>query len=93
MAAPDLNLRDLDGNMVKLSDFKGKVIILDFFATWCPPCKQEVPDYIELNKQYGDQGFVMIGVSLSRLGDTQGFADDFGINYPVLIADSNATTA
>jgi len=92
MAAPDLNLRDLDGNMVKLSDFKGKVIILDFFATWCPPCKQETPDFIELQRQYGDQGFVMIGVSLSRMGDTQGFARDFGVNYLILIADSYAAT-
>ena len=92
MAAPDLSLRDLDGNMVKLSDFKGKVIILDFFATWCPPCKQETPDFIELQRQYGDQGFVMIGVSLSRLEDTRRFAEDFGVNYTMLIADSNATT-
>ena len=92
MAAPDLNLRDLDGNTVKLSDFKGKVIILDFFATWCPPCKQETPDFIELQRQYGDQGFVMIGVSLSRMGDTQGFARDFGVNYLILIADSYAAT-
>ncbi len=92
MAAPDLNLRDLDGNMVTLSDFKGKVIILDFFATWCPPCKQETPDFIELQRQYGGQGFVMIGVSLSRPDDTRRFAEDFGVNYTMLIADSTATT-
>jgi peroxiredoxin len=93
MAAPDFSLRAIDGNTVRLSDYKGKVIILDFFATWCPPCKQEVPDFIELQKQYGDQGFVMIGVSLSRMGDTQGFARDFGVNYPILIADSDVATA
>jgi peroxiredoxin len=88
--AADLNLRDLNGNMVNLSDFKGKVIILDFFATWCPPCKQEVPDFIKLQNEYGDKGFQMIGISLSRMSDMQAFARDFGINYPVLIDDGYA---
>lgn len=92
-AAPDLNLRDLNGNMVRLSDFKGKVIILDFFATWCPPCKEEIPDFIALQKQYGNQGFVMIGVSLSRLGEVKLFAEKLGINYIILIADNQATDA
>ena len=88
--AADLNLRDLNGNMVNLSDFKGKVIILDFFATWCPPCKKEIPDFIELQREYGDKGFTMIGISLSRMSDMQRFAQDFGINYPVLIDDGYA---
>lgn len=92
-AAPELNLRDMNGKEVKLSDYKGKVIILDFFATWCPPCKEEIPDFIALQKQYGDQGFVMIGVSLSRASEVKPFAESFGINYIVLIADNNATTA
>lgn len=92
-AAPDLNLRDMNGKTVQLSDFKGKVIILDFFATWCPPCKQEIPDFIELQKQYGSQGFVMIGVSLSRPEDVKPFAERLGVNYIILIADSYATNA
>jgi cytochrome c biogenesis protein CcmG/thiol:disulfide interchange protein DsbE len=87
-AAPDVELRDLDGNTVKLSSLKGKVIVLDFFATWCPPCKQEIPDFIALQRQYAKEGFTMVGVSLSRLEDTRRFAESFGINYPVLIADS-----
>jgi cytochrome c biogenesis protein CcmG/thiol:disulfide interchange protein DsbE len=88
--AADLNLKDLNGNVVNLSDFKGKVIILDFFATWCPPCKQEIPDFIRLQNEYGDKGFTMIGISLSRMSDMQSFARDFGINYPVLIDDGYA---
>ena len=88
--AADLNLKDLDGNMVNLSDFKGKVIILDFFATWCPPCKDEIPHFIGLQKEYGDKGFTMIGISLSRMSDMRSFARDFGINYPVLIDDGYA---
>ncbi|MCM8760528.1 MAG: TlpA family protein disulfide reductase [Candidatus Omnitrophica bacterium] len=92
-AAPDFRLRDINGNIVQLSDHKGKVIILDFFATWCPPCKMEVPDFVELQRRYGDRGFTIIGVSLSRLGDTQGFVQAFGVNYPVLIADSAVAEA
>ena len=92
-AAPELSLRDINGNMVQLSDFKGKVIILDFFSTSCPPCRQEIPDFIELQKQYGDKGFVMIGVSLSGLGDVKPFAEKFGMNYTVLIANSRAAEA
>jgi cytochrome c biogenesis protein CcmG/thiol:disulfide interchange protein DsbE len=88
--AADLNLKDLDGNIVNLSSFKGKVIILDFFATWCPPCKEEIPDFIELQKEYGDKGFTMVGISLSRMSDMRVFAKDFGINYPVLIDDGYA---
>ena len=91
-AAPDLTLRDLDGNTVTLSQFKGKVIILDFFATWCPPCRQEIPDFVELQKQYGSQGFTMVGVSLSRLEETRAFAELFGMIYPVLIDDGYAKT-
>ena len=91
-AAPDITLRDLNGNTVQLSSLKGKVIVLDFFATWCPPCKEEIPDFIELQRQYGDKGFAMVGVSLSRLEETRRFAEAFGINYPVLIADSYASS-
>ncbi len=88
--AADLNLRDIDGNMVNLSSFKGKIIILDFFATWCPPCKQEIPDFIELQREYGDKGFTMVGISLSRSSDTKAMAENFGMNYPVLIDDGYA---
>lgn len=88
--AADLNLRDINGNMVNLSDFKGKVILLNFFATWCPPCKQEIPDFIELQNEYLDKNFVIIGISLSRASDTKVMAQDFGINYPVLIDDGYA---
>ena len=84
-AATELNLQDMNGKAVNLSDYKGKVIILDFFATWCPPCKQEIPDFVELQKEYGDQGFTMIGVSLSGASDMRKFASRHGINYPVLM--------
>ena len=92
-AAPDLSLRDMQGNTVQLSSYKGKVIILDFFATTCPPCREEIPDFVELQKQYADKGFVMIGVSLSGIGDVKPFAERLGMNYTVLIATRSAIEA
>ena len=85
--APDFSLKDLDGKTISFSDFKGKVIILDFFASWCPPCRQEIPDFIELQKSYGQKGFSVVGVSQTDIDYTKNFADKMGINYPLLIGD------
>jgi cytochrome c biogenesis protein CcmG/thiol:disulfide interchange protein DsbE len=83
--APDFSLSTIDGDTVSLSDFKGKVIILDFFASWCPPCREEIPDFVDLQKRYGSKGFTMIGVSLVSQKDSKSFASRMGINYPVLV--------
>ena len=89
--APDFSLVDINGKTVSLSAFNGKVVILDFFASWCPPCKQEIPDFIELEKSYGDKGFAMIGVALVSAGEAREFAGKMGINYPVLVDDGKAS--
>ena len=83
--APDFSLSTIDGDTVSLSDFKCKVIILDFFASWCPPCREEIPDFVDLQKRYGSKGFTMIGVSLVSQKDSKSFASRMGINYPVLV--------
>lgn len=90
-SAPDFTLQGIDGKTATLSEFKGKVVILDFFASWCPPCRQEIPDFIELQKAYGDKGFAMIGVSLVNMDESKTFAAQQGINYPVLVDDGKAS--
>ena len=92
-SAPDFSLTDINGETVSFSDFNGKVVILDFFAGWCPPCRQEIPDFIELEKSYGDKGFAMIGVALTRASDAKEFAGKMGINYPVLVDDGKVSEA
>ena len=91
--APDISLRDTEGDTVQLSDFRGKVIMLNFFASWCPPCRQEIPDFVELQNRYADQGFVMVGVSLTPANNVKPFAEKIGINYTVLIGDAKADAA
>jgi len=88
-AAPGWQLNDVDGKPVKLSDFIGKVVILDFWATWCPPCRAEIPGFVALQNKYADKGFTMIGVSLDRQGASvvKPFMRKFGMNYPVVIGD------
>ena len=87
--APEFILADLVGKEVKLSDFKKKVVILDFWATWCGPCKKEIPDFIELYDRYKEKGFEMVGISLDRGGPevVKVFAEKYGINYTLLMDD------
>ncbi len=85
--AYDFNLSDIKGKKVKLSDFKGNVVILNFWATWCPPCRMEIPSFIELYKKYKNDGLTIIGVAIDNEVKVKNFVKDNNINYPVLIAD------
>ena len=92
--APPWQLLDLNGKPVSLSDFKGKVVILDFWATWCPPCREEIPHFIDLQKRYGNQGLAVVGISLDQGGPevVASFVKDNGINYPVVMANDEVPT-
>lgn len=93
--APALTFKDLDGREVRLADFKGKVVVVDFWATWCGPCKAEIPGYIQLQKKYGPAGLVIIGVSLDEAGPkrVKRFAEQNGMNYAVVMGDQEAIDA
>jgi thiol-disulfide isomerase/thioredoxin len=85
--APDFTLDSLDGKSLRLSDLRGKAVLLNFWATWCGPCKIEMPWLVELQNQYGPQGFQVVGVAMddSSKDDIAKFAKDMGVNYPVLL--------
>jgi thiol-disulfide isomerase/thioredoxin len=81
----NFTMMDLDGRNVKLSAFKGKVILLDFWATWCVPCKFEIPGFVELQEKYANDGLQVIGVSVDdTVEKLQPFVKEFKMNYPVL---------
>jgi thiol-disulfide isomerase/thioredoxin len=86
--APDFTLKTLDGQEIALSQLKGKVVLLDFWATWCGPCRESIPHLIQLYKTYRENGFEMIGMSLDK-GDAdvvRNFAKSMDIPYPIVIA-------
>lgn len=85
--APDFALASLDGKTVKLSDFRGKAVLLNFWATWCEPCKIEMPWFVELQKQYGPRGLQVLGIAMDDSGvkEIDDFAKKMNVNYPIVI--------
>lgn len=86
--AYDFELQDIEGKIHRLSDFKGKVVILDFWDTWCPPCRLEIPGFVELHNAYKDSGFVMIGIAGARNGmeAVRAFLKEYKVSYLNLLA-------
>ena len=86
LKAPDFTLADLEGNWVSLNQLKGKVVLLNFWGTWCGPCRREIPDFIKLAKKHKKDGLEIVGVTLTSgsAKKIQGFADQWGINYTLL---------
>lgn len=91
--APDFKLPTISGDTLSLSDYHGKVIILDFWATWCPPCRAEIPGFVNLQKEFKDQGFTVIGVALDKPDKVAKFYKDFKMNYPVVIGNREIAAA
>jgi len=83
--AADFTLQDLDGNDVSLSDYKGQVVLLNFWATWCGPCKIEMPWFVEFQRQYKDRGFTVLAVSLDDdIDPIASFVEEYELNFPVV---------
>jgi peroxiredoxin len=89
--APEFALKDANGKTVRLEDYKGKVILLDFFATWCGPCKIEIPWFMEMERKNKDRGFAVLGVSMDDEGwdIVKPFLAELGVNYRVVIGNDS----
>jgi thiol-disulfide isomerase/thioredoxin len=85
--APALSLRDLRGRTLRLSDYKGKVVLLNFWATWCPPCRAEMPDLMKLQREYGKSGLQVIGITYppETVQGVRRFTSRLRVNYPVAL--------
>ncbi|HET7892142.1 MAG TPA: redoxin domain-containing protein [Candidatus Sulfotelmatobacter sp.] len=86
---PDFSVQDLQGRSLSSADFRGKVVLIDFWATWCQPCKKEMPGYQSLEDRYGSQGFAVIGLKFETMPDMEDpiqFAKEIGVHYPLAVA-------
>jgi peroxiredoxin len=87
--APDFCLPQLTGEQLHLSGYRGKVVLLDFWATWCDPCREEVPHFVELQSKYRDRGLQIIGISMDDdSGPVRDFYQRFNMNYPVVMGNA-----
>jgi len=93
--APAWQLKDVNGRDVSFDQFKEKVVVFDFWATWCAPCRSEIPSYVALQKKYAKAGLVIVGVSLDREGPevVKKFMIDQKINYPIVLGDEKIVDA
>ncbi len=93
--APDVMLQSLNGKMVRIADYEGKVILVDFWATWCPPCQEMVPQLSKLHENYASQGLVILGIALDREGAkiVEPFVRKYEINYMILLGDMETAEA
>ena len=85
--SPDFSLMDVSGQSRNVSEWQGKVLVINFWATWCPPCLEEIPHFINLQDKYGDQGLQFLGIALEDVDAVTSFVNKLGINYPILLGE------
>ena len=85
--APQFAIKDLNGRIVRLSDYKGKVVLINFWATWCPPCRAEMPDLVRLQREHGREGLQIIGITYppEQRARVRRFARGLKVNYPIIL--------
>lgn len=84
---PLFKLNDLQGKLRDVKEWDGKVLMINFWATWCPPCRKEIPAFIQVQEKYKDKGFVVIGIALDTKDAVTDFTDPMDVNYPLLLAE------
>lgn len=87
---PDFSLPDLEDKQREMSEWDGKIRLVNFWATWCPPCLREMPAFVEMQSQYKDKDFVIIGIAIDYKEAVQDFVDTIGVNYPILYGEMGA---
>ncbi|MDH5393703.1 MAG: TlpA family protein disulfide reductase [Gammaproteobacteria bacterium] len=87
---PEFVLPDLEDKARNISEWDGKIRLVNFWATWCPPCLREMPAFIEMQEQYADKDFVVLGIAIDRKDAVQDFVDSIGVNYPILYGEMAA---
>lgn len=89
---PDFSLPDIEGKTVSISRWDDQVVLINFWATWCAPCRKEIPDFAELLADYGERGFQVVGVAIDRPGAVIRFTKELGVDYPQLVDSEHAVT-
>lgn len=92
--APALAIKDLRGRTLRLSDYRGKVVVLNFWATWCPPCRAEMPDLVKMQREYRSKGLQVIGVTYppQETEEVRRFVKQLGVNYPIALGTKEIKT-
>lgn len=90
LQAQDFSLHDIEGKVHQFSEWSNKVRVLNFWATWCPPCRKETPMFVELQEELGDKGLQFVGVAIDEKDKVLDFMDSYGVNYPMLIGTDDA---